>query len=352
MTTTTSLSQMTPHLQTVHHKRGCLFYIKRGLLALVALIVILPSAGFLYETVMAAGDEQRFPAPGQLVSVDGRQMHIRCVGEGSPTVIFESGLGGWSDHWSQVQPAVGKFTRACSYDHAGLGWSESSAQPRTQEQIAIELHDLLEAAHIQPPYILVGHSMGGKAVRLFTAQHPDEVVGMVFVDARHESVEPTNHPLDQHANDRAAFESSLNIYRILRQFGVRLFAVPVAHMVDPSTKTLPDDLVYRMAIFAVRERTLQTEIAESRESTTNDNQLHVAVVTPKLPVYVLSADASLAAWDVWKTGQQDLAALSTNSQWVIVKNSSHNIPSDQPQAVIDAVHKVLDAVRTGEPLTQ
>jgi len=119
MTTSTSLHAVTPQHQTIQGKRGCLFYIKRGLLALIILIIALPATGFVYETVMAAGDAQRFPAPGQLVSVDGRQMHIRCVGEGSPTVILESGLGGWSDHWSQVQPAMGQEEHRQREGHEG-----------------------------------------------------------------------------------------------------------------------------------------------------------------------------------------------------------------------------------------
>jgi pimeloyl-ACP methyl ester carboxylesterase len=352
MATTTSRIEVTTKPLTGQNKRGCLFYIKRGLLALFILIVALPAAGFLYETVMAAGDDQRFPPPGQLVSVDGHQMHIRCVGEGSPTVIFEPGLGGWSDSWLKVQPEVGAFTRACSYDHAGLGWSEPSNQPRTQAQIATELHDLLVAAHIQPPYILVGQSMGGKSIRLFAAQYPEEVAGMVFVDARHESVEPTNGTPEQNAQARTDFENSLNLYRVLRETGFRLFAVPLARMIEPSLKTLPDEVVYQQAVFAAREQTLQTEAAESRESTANDDQLRAAVVPHNLPVFVLSADASLAGWDVWKIGQQHLAALSSNSQWLIVKNSSHHIEVDQPQAIIDAVQHVFEAAQTGKPLVQ
>ena len=337
---------------TVQHKHGFRFYLRRGLLALVILIVALPLSGFVYETVMAAGDAQRFPPPGQMVSVDGRQMHIDCVGAGSPTVIFEVGLGDWSDGWSRVQPTVGTFARACSYDHAGLGWSAPSDQPRTQAQIAAELHDLLVAAHIQPPYILVGPSLGGKTVRLFAAQHPEEVAGLVFVDARHESVEPSDSSPEKIAQDSAAFDSSLNIYRVLRETGARLFAVPLARMFDASLRTLPDDLVYRVAIFTARESTLQTESAEFRESRANDDQLRAAQLSVGLPVVVLTADASLASWDIWKTGQQNLVALSSNSQWVVVKNSSHKIQNDQPQAVIDAVHRVANAVNTGEPLPQ
>jgi pimeloyl-ACP methyl ester carboxylesterase len=349
----TAVSNVKLMSKAVPHKRGCLFYLKRGVLALVTLIIVLPLTGFLYETLMSAGDDARFPPPGQLVNVDGRQMHIHCIGEGSPTIIFESGFGGWSDSWSEVQPAVGTFTRACSYDQAGLGWSASSSQPRTQEQIAVELHPLLATANIQPPYILVGHSLGGKSIRLFTAQHPEEVAGLVFIDARHESVELTNRTADQITEDQAAFEATLNLYRILRQTGVaRLFAVPLARMTDPSLKNLPDELVYREGMFAVRETRLQTLMNESQKSTVNDDQLRSAQLPADLPVFVLTADSSLQGLATWEMGQRNLVALSSNSRWLIVKNSGHNIQLDQPQTVIDAVHAVFDSVNTGEPLTQ
>lgn len=352
MTIATRTDTIKTPAQAVPRRRGCLFYLKRGLLTLLIVIIVLPLSGFVYETIMAAGDAQRFPAPGQLVTVNGVQMHLRCEGEGSPTIILEAGFGSWSDSWSLVQPAVSNLTRVCSYDQAGVGWSAPSSQPRTQQQLAAELHDLLAAAHVQPPYILIGHSLGGKSIRLFVAQHPEEVVGIVFVDARHESVEPTGRTPEQNTADRAAFESSLNFYRVLRQTGIRMFAVPVARMIDPSMKNLPDDLVYRQVIFAMRETTLQTEAAESREATANDAQLAAVRVPDGIPVVVLTADSSLENLDNWKQGQEKLVALSSNSQWVIVKNSSHNIQSDQPQAVIDAVQRVLDAVRTGQPVPQ
>ena len=260
---------------------------------------------------------------------------------------LSSGFGGWSDSWIEVQPAIAAFTRACSYDQAGLGWSEPSTQPRTQAQIAVELHDLLVAANIQPPYILVGHSLGGKSIRLFAAQHPQDVAGLVFVDARHELVEFAD------PTDPAALESTINLYRILRQTGiVRLFGVPLARMTDPSVKNLPDDVVYLQAMFAVRETRLQTLLNESQLTTANDDQLRAAQVADGLPVYVLSADSSLAGLAAWETGQRDLLALSSNSQRRIVQNSGHNIQLDQPQAVIDAVRQVFDAANTGQPLAQ
>ena len=129
-----------------------------------------------------------------------------------------------------------------------------------------------------------------------------------------------------------------------------MFAVPLARMIDPSLNTLPDDVVYRQAIFAARESTLQTESAELQESTVNDDQLRSAQLPDGLPVYVLTADSSLADLEIWRTGQQNLVALSSNSHWLIVKNSGHNIQNDQPQAVLDAVSSVIESVNKGESL--
>ena len=108
--------------------------------------------------------------PGQLVDVGGYKMHIDCTGQGSPTVILESGLGDTYISWHKVQPQIAQFARVCSYDRAGLGYSDSSPRPRTSRIFAEELHTLLHNAGISgPPYILVGHSMGGFDVRLYAS---------------------------------------------------------------------------------------------------------------------------------------------------------------------------------------
>jgi alpha/beta hydrolase fold len=147
--------------------------IGRAFGALFVLIAILALAGASYEAIAGGGDAHRYPPPGQLVDVGGERLHIDCVGEGSPTVVLESGLGGSSLDWRLVQPELGKTTRVCAYDRAGMGWSDPSPQPRTPRQIADELHTLLTHAGIAGPYVLVGHSLGGKNVRLFALTHPD-----------------------------------------------------------------------------------------------------------------------------------------------------------------------------------
>src|SRR3954465_5165012 len=121
-------------------------WLRRSLLAVLVLLIVLGLAGFLYENISEARDRRFNRMPGKLVVVDGRKMHIHCTGDGSPTVVLESGLGDSFLSWYKVQPDIGKFTRVCSYDRAGLGYSGPSFQPRTSTVIANELHDLLQAA--------------------------------------------------------------------------------------------------------------------------------------------------------------------------------------------------------------
>src|SRR5918912_1497138 len=173
--------------------------IGRTLAALFGLLVVLGLIGASYEAIAAAGDARSYPPPGQLVDVGGYRLHIQCVGTDSPTVVLDAGLSGSSLDWSLVQPELGRTTRVCAYDRAGMGWSDPGPQSRTPRQIAGELHTLLTKAGIAGPYVLVGHSLAGKNVRLFALSHPEEVAAMVLVDARSEYVDATTSPAEVHA---------------------------------------------------------------------------------------------------------------------------------------------------------
>jgi pimeloyl-ACP methyl ester carboxylesterase len=122
------------------------------------------------------------PPPGQLVDIGTHRLHLHCLGDGSPAVVFDAALGASSLSWSLVHPAVARLTRACAYDRAGFGWSEAGPLPRTAGRIADELHVLLRSAGVVPPFILVGHSFGGLVARLFTARHRDDVAGLVLIE--------------------------------------------------------------------------------------------------------------------------------------------------------------------------
>ncbi|PYX27438.1 MAG: hypothetical protein DMG77_19035 [Acidobacteria bacterium] len=159
---------------------------RTSLAGLFLVVVCLAITGVLYEMIGRWRDTRRFPEGGILVQAGSIRMNIDYSGQGSPTVILESGSGGPSVDWLMVQPEVSKFARVCSYDRAGYGRSDSGPEPRSSLQIARELKQLLQAAGEKGPYVLVGHSMGGYNIRVYTGQYPNDVVGIVLVDASHE----------------------------------------------------------------------------------------------------------------------------------------------------------------------
>jgi pimeloyl-ACP methyl ester carboxylesterase len=140
-------------------------------------------------TSAAAGDDI-YTQPGQLVAVNGFRLNLYCMGTGSPTVVFDSGWGDWAPAWSKVQPQIAKWTRACSYDRAGTGFSDPGPMPRTSVRIAGELRAALRRAGIPGPYILVGSAFGGDNVRSFADRYIHEVAGLVLVDADASDLEP------------------------------------------------------------------------------------------------------------------------------------------------------------------
>jgi pimeloyl-ACP methyl ester carboxylesterase len=143
----------------------------------------LVSTGFLLlgmqGTGVAAAGDDLYARPGQLVAADGTHLSLYCTGTGTPAVVFDSGWGDWAPVWTIVQPAVTKWTRACSYDRAGAGFSDPGPMPRTSLRIAAELRRALHNAGIQGPYVLVGNAFGGDNVRTFAARYPAEVAGLV-----------------------------------------------------------------------------------------------------------------------------------------------------------------------------
>jgi pimeloyl-ACP methyl ester carboxylesterase len=165
----------------------------RQLRQVILLVALISATAALGQKVSSGGSspgDVLYARPAKLVSVNGFRLNLSCLGSGSPTVVFDSGFLDWAPAWSTVQPRIAKWTRACSYDRAGEGFSDPGPMPRTSVRIAEELRSALQRAGIEGPYILVGHAFGGDNVRTFADLHMGEVAGMVLVDADATDLEP------------------------------------------------------------------------------------------------------------------------------------------------------------------
>lgn len=156
--------------------------IRRTLIVTAVIVGILLLAGATYQGVATALERRHYPRPGGLVDVGDHQLHIYCSGEGSPTVVLEAPATGMSVVWGWIQPEVARVTRVCSYDRAGLGWSEASGRPFEPSRVPEELHALLANAREEGPFVLAGHSLGAAFARVYAARYPEETAALVEID--------------------------------------------------------------------------------------------------------------------------------------------------------------------------
>ena len=236
--------------------------------------------------------------------VGGFRLNLRCEGEGSPTVVLDAGAGDTLATWEWVTPGVRKLTRVCTYDRAGLGKSDPGPKPRTSARIVAELHDLLVRAHVLPPYVLVGHSFGGLNVRLFASKFPNEVSGLVLVDAT-----PEDYPAIADTLQSLAEREKMRTSRAI---------VPPA---------FTDEL---------------EAMAESAASVRD------ARLASHLPVVILTAshgDDSPVFRSTWLTLQRRMASLFANGRQVIAEHSDHYIQFDEPELVVTAIREIVAEAR-------
>ena len=322
----------------------------RILLGLLALIVVLVASGASYEAIMAAGDASRYPARGQRVDVGGYRLHISCIGDGSPTVVLDAGQGGFSLDWSLIQPELATTTRVCAYDRAGYGWSDPSPQPRTPRQIAEELHTLLGNAGIEGPYVLVGHSAGGKHVRLYATRHPQDVAGMVLVDARTEYVDANRSPEALAAEHKQQRRFQRTICVAARIGLVRPFWAALWPKVWPATQNLSAETRAEIGVLQARSQQIKTVLREDAFLTQDNSQLNSAAPLGNVPLIVLAAGQSVQQDTLWQDAQEQLARDSSNAKLTIASGSGHYIHWEQPTLVVDAIRQVVEAARANQQL--
>ncbi len=340
---------------------GKLFRIvKKVLLGLALLVVIAAVAGAGYQAIANWKDARRFPQEGRSIALGadfrGVSLNLNCSGQGTPTVILDSGLGVPAAGWDLVIPEVAKFTRVCSYDRAGYGWSSAGPMPRTSEQIVKELHALLEASGEKAPYVLVGHSFGGFNVRVYAGKYPADVAGMVLVDTSHEDqndLMPAS--MKQFTQQQIAqLDTQRRLTPILIFFGIaRLTAGD-----DPESK-LSKDFRDKMKYLELQAKFIEAAVSEIKSFQESSQEVRHAGNLGERPLVVLTAGKDEDEKDLPKgISPQDLrefrktwindlqvrqAKLSTRGKQIIVPDSSHMIPMQRPDAVVAAIHEVHDA---------
>lgn len=300
---------------------------KRILLGLLAVLVFATGIGAFYQLFITRRDLAANPPPGRLVDIGGHRLHILCTGTGTPAVILDSGLGGSFVDWGKVQPKVAEFAQVCSYDRAGMGYSDAGPSPRTSRRIAAELAALLERVNIDSPVVLVGASIGGLNVRVFASDRTDRVAGLVLVDASHEN-QPTEIP------SIAPFVTLLSTIGFFRLADISLGQPPASlapHVRDSARVT------------GFRTSSYQTAASEILNIEQTKEEVKASRRKLAIPLIVITAGRN--ADPKWRDMQRDQVGLSDRGCQLVAVGSGHVIPVSQPDIVVKAIHSVVETAR-------
>jgi pimeloyl-ACP methyl ester carboxylesterase len=302
-----------------------------------AVIVTAALSSAAYQEAAAARDRRRFLPPGRLVDVGGRRLHLLGAGEGGPAVVVVPALGDSGLIWQRIQSSLAPEVRVCLYDRAGIGWSDPLRRRRSTSGMADDLHALLAAAGVEPPYILVGHSVGGIIARRFAASYPALVAGMVLVDSSHEEqgrrLGGDGWPFGLSRLRRRAAQRQMRVLGVRRAraaFGLvgRLDA-DVAREVSPEHAA-----AYRATLLSTRQRR-----AVVREMLWMAGLSESPPALGSIPLTVITA--GIHPTPGWGQLQDELAALSTGSSHITADGSRHYVHLDDPELVIQTIRDVV-----------
>ena len=311
---------------------------------LLILVVVVLIVGMIYEQYSRYSAKKNFVDNGTYVKVDGHKMHYVKRGEGTPTVVFESGLD-FSGHmsWYKVQEEVSKFATTISYDRAGILRSEKSTKPRTCENIADELHILLENIKAKKPYVLVVHSLGGLIARCYAKKYADTLSGIVFVDASHPE------QLERAPESIKAKMKSAGLpadWVIFLSYHTGLTRLSINSMLDVVLKDEKDKKILKAEInaYLIESNNGAIEEAKMLEQMTKASK---GVNFGDIPFTILSANREGKNEDervlskFFGELQKESVNLSTKSKLVIVE-SGHFIQLEKPEVVIDAIRNIVE----------
>jgi pimeloyl-ACP methyl ester carboxylesterase len=294
---------------------------------------------------------ERAPMPGRLYEVNGHRMRIECTGSGSPTLILDAGLGNDGLIWSAVQPTLSLTTRVCSYDRAGMSWSDPVPPPRDADHIAAQLHGLLQAAGVTGPIVLMGHSIAGMYIRDYASHYPDQVKGLIFVDA--------STPL-QNRDPALAPAMRPGGPPPLRMFLTQaLFVLGIPRWMGGCKNNFPQ-LPPDRGLLQSEERCHLVVSSPAGESTNFDRSGEETLHTGPygdLPILIFTSDPvkGLAEHEppnmraAWDRMQANLKKLSTRSRQIIARNSGHYVQLERPDLIDREVPLFIEQIRGAAP---
>jgi pimeloyl-ACP methyl ester carboxylesterase len=325
-------------------------------LAIGGCLGLLLMTGVVWEQIERRHVETAYPAPGRLVDIGGgRRMQIECRGAGSPTVVLETGLDYFGElAWAKVLGPVAEFTRACAYSRAGIVWSDDKPGPHDGLGAARDLHATLAAAGEKGPFVMVGLSLGGPYVSLYTALYADQVAGLVYVDASHpDQLKRTQAALGKLPNDKAFIQA---LARNASWTGIpRLVALAARNSHGETTATMPPRA--REIALAYFSTSLGPMVSERDAMPMTFSEAGAYRNLGARPVIVLThgrstplvPKAETGKFDrIWLEMQKDMATWSSRGVQRTVSDSGHYIPNDDPDAVVAAIREVVGDVRSPE----
>lgn len=364
-------SQKVEELKIMKRKRICLL--------LAAFMSTAAALGAQPVNGVSAAADIVYARPGQLVDAGVFRLNLYCMGSGSPAVVFDSGWEDWAPAWSKVQPEIAKWTRACSYDRAGAGFSEPGPIPRTSLRIAEELHTALHNAGLSGPYILVASAFGGDNMRVFADQYMPEVAGLVMVDADPDEFEPAATVEEQHRRD-------VGISGIISQLGACRNAVaehkPLPKLPSrpgqpqstcaqqffrglPEAEWSPELNAKLLEIAQTKVAMYDAYISEMEQTPWDEAYLqqhrrsfgvrpirvltsgnhgvgHLETKPADTPEHVKYERDTMRAQARW-------LRLSSNAKQIFARHSSEYIQFDEPETVINAIREVYDQAKRRSP---
>lgn len=331
------------------NRRGDMRLISRVILATLGTGAILLAGGWCYQTIAEWRDDAKYPRPGELFSVEGRAMHIRCRGHGSPTVVVEQGLGGPSLDWNAINEQMSHITRVCDYDRAGMGYSEPANKPTRVGDVVENLNLLLSAANIDDDLILLGWSAGGMYAREYYRRYPARVKGLVLVDSAHEQ-QSVRMPAPSNQDNL----KSLKRNHLFARIGWLRFTDEVKNQFARSP--LQGEERNRLIAIFEKSHTYQTLFYEGVGF---EQDLASGMNPPTLgnvPVIVIAEGKPRSPFmqenlALWHEMQRELSELSSDGRFVIAENSAHFIHRSEPELIVSAVSDVAAAIRSGRSLS-